>query len=462
MSVAVEKLQVPTGTPMGGYGWGVDRRANGLVANPLKIRCVIIEPSSGPRIAIAQVDVISIPRPVYQEILRRVLDAKVVTSAACFVLAQTHTHSGPMVGDKPDPYVLLDSENAAEVTKKYTQDFINYVVNTILIAHATQRTSVTLGYAEGYAEIGANRCGLSWAPREVPVLVARRTDNYDLFAVLAGHTCHPVCGPHMGLTLDADYCGFAADEVEKRLGPGVPVIFFQGAAGDINPTGADQGPALVTLAALKLTNAIVAAVRNAAYFPLSGPVSVGIETVQLKYSVDLRDPAEVAELRGKYEKRVAAGGEGGGSGEGDVAAGVRHAAKMLEELKGSPANSMPMTIQKLDLGGLTILTMSHEVLSGWQVGTKNHWSGNRSTPLWVMGYANHIDCYVPAYDILSLGQHNEAGWSDNDPKMIGIGTYGHSYSLIAPLNAGANVQDPDGVEATLVPRINALLGLPAQ
>lgn len=58
--------------------------------------------------------------------------------------------------------------------------------------------------------------------------VARRTDNRDLFAVLMGHACHPVCSPWKHTSLDADYCGYAMDEAEKRLGADkVPVIFFQ-------------------------------------------------------------------------------------------------------------------------------------------------------------------------------------------------------------------------------------------
>jgi hypothetical protein len=456
MAVEVRAIPMPKGIPMGGYGWGSERRSNGSMANPLKVRCVILVPPSGQRVVLVQADVISIPRPVYEEILSALLDAQVVPNAAGFVLAQSHTHSGPMIGDKPDPYVLLGSEDAAQDARAFTAQFVNLVVDTAIAAHQQPTTPVTLGYAEGYAEVGANRRGLPYAPREVPVLVARRADNYDLFAVLAGHTCHPVCAPREG-SPDADYCGFAVDEVEKRLG--VPAIFFQGAAGDINPARMD-----VAFSALRLTNAIVATVRNAAFFPLSGPVSARIETVQLKYAVDLDNPAERKELENKYRKRVDDAGEGGESGTSVEAAGVRHALRMLDELKGAVTNHMPMTIQKIDLGGLTIFTMSHEVLSGWHVGTKAQWATAKPfEPLWIMGYANHIDCYVPAYDILSEGDdpeqpHGEAGWTrGGDPTVVGPGTYGNSYSLIAPLKAGSGPTDPEGVEGTLVPRIRTLL-----
>ncbi|WP_086663198.1 hypothetical protein [Lentzea kentuckyensis] len=461
MAVHWNYLPVPTGTPMGGYGWNVDRRSDGNIANDLKVRCAIITSPQGGRVVFMQVDVISIPKPVYDDILGRLIDLGVVDSARNFVLSQSHTHAGPMVGAKPDPYVLLGSDRAPSVTQAYTRDhFIPFVVRIAQEAHAKALVDVTLGYAEGFAEIGYNRRGLAWAPRDVPVLVARRADNYDLFAVLAGHACHPVCSPHGHTSLDADYCGYAMDEVEKRLGATkVLVMFFQGAAGDINPMGPDQGgppqgPEMTRFAAERLVSAIVATVRNAAYNPLYGPITTSIQNVPLPYAVDFGNATEVQELRTKYEARK-------DEPDGDEAGtGRRHARRMLAELDaGNRPGSLPMTIQKIDLGGLTILTMSHEVLSGWHVGTKNKWAANgRTTPLWVMAYANHIDGYVPAFDLLSKGGADETGW-EGDPEVPAPGKFAHSYSLIAPLKAGDSHTDQNGVEGRLVTAINGLLGL---
>ncbi|MFS8095843.1 hypothetical protein LFM09_01780 [Lentzea alba] len=449
MALRDDPLPVPRDTPMGGYGWGTDRRFTGEPANPLKIRCVIIVSPQGQRIVLVQVDVISIPKPVYDDILDRLRDEGVVDAARNFVLAQSHTHAGPMVGAKPDPLVLLGSADAATVTEAYTRTFVNEVVATAVRAHQTGLTEVTLGYAEGFAEIGRNRVGLAYTPREVPVLVARRTDaNRNLFAVLVGHTCHPVCSPYMGNNTDSDYCGYAVDEVEKRLG--VPTVFFQGAAGDINPVQTDTA-----WAALRLTNAIVATVRNAAFFPIYGPIVTNLDVVPLPLAVNLDDPGERAALRQRYVDRVNQNAPGGVE-----QAGVRHARKMIAELDDRTASArMPMTIQKIDLGGLTILTMAHEVLSGYHVGTKAKWVvKNPLQPLWIMAYANHIDCYVPAHDVLKRGGDNESGWNVA-ANMIGVGTYGHSYSMVSPLAAGVDQHDTNGVEGTLVPRIAGILGL---
>ncbi|MFD8497691.1 hypothetical protein [Amycolatopsis sp. NPDC059657] len=459
MSIQVDLLPVRAGLPMGGYGWSVDRRSDGSAANPLKIRCVILVSQQGQRIVLVQTDIISIPRPLYQRILSRLVAAGVVSGAQNFVLAQSHTHYGPMVGDKPDPYVLLGSEQAAADAKAYTDEFVEAIVRTSVAAHNKPLVEVTLGYAEGYAEVGENRLVPEastigkGAPHEVPVLVAQRTDNRDLFAVLAGHVCHPVCAAWASTALDADFCGWAVDNAEKRLG--APVVFFQGAAGDVDPRNPPPGEDKVAFWGTRLADAVVATVRNAAHFPITGPITTAITEAKLPYAVDFGDGTQVDALRKKYQDRITANDE---SPIGQ--AGVRHAKRMIAELDaGNRPGYLPMTVQKLDLGGLTILTMSHEVLSGYHVGTKRNFAAKYGTkPLWVMAYAHHIDCYVPAYDVLSEGGRPESGWA-GDPKIIGVGTYGLSYSLLAPLSAGASANDPNGVEAVVVQAINQMLGL---
>ena len=112
-------------------------------------------------------------------------------------------------------------------------------------------------------------------------------------------------------------------------------------------------------------------------------------------------------------------------------------------------------MQRLSLGGLTILTMAHEVLSGYHVGTKRKYG----KPLWIMAYANHVDCYVAADDKLWSGGY-EAGW-DDDPRIAGIGKAANSYSLPAPLKASPAGQPgaPGATEGLVAGAIARLLGV---
>lgn len=295
---------------------------------------------------LVRVDVISIPRHVYTDIKNRLLSEGLIAEARYFVLAQSHTHHGPMVGRIPDPYILLGgSEQAVEETNRFT-------------------------------------------------------------------------------------------------------------VGDLNPVGVPPGgnENMVQSYGNQVADAVVAMVRSRALIPVTGPFTTDIETVQLPFSVNMNDNNEVAELRAKYVHRTGNLGDTGGEG-----AAKRHAERLLAMIdNGSVPRSMPMTIQRLSLGGLTILTMAHEVLSGYHVGTKRKFG----KPLWIMGYANHTDCYVAADDKLWSGGY-EAGWNGNDSKVPGIDTAGISYSLPAPLKASPQGQPghPDATEGLVAASIARLLGV---
>lgn len=436
------------GVPMGGYGWGVDRRTSTDAPRRLKAKCVVLVDAQGQAVVLVSVDVISTPRHVYHDIRQRLLDSGAIADSASFVLAQSHTHHGPMVGAVPDPYVLLGNEDAVEDTNRFTEGFTTAVVDLVRRTAAGASTPVRLGYAEGLAHVSVNRVGLPWTPREVPVLVARHADSGQPELVLFGHACHPVCQAHGTTTVDSDYCGRAAEEVERRLD--VPAMFFQGAAGDLEPPGHLKGGegAVVTVGD-QVADAVVAMVRNQAFIPVTGPFRTAIEEVSLPFSVDTGDPAVLADLRARYQERIDDLGDHGADG-----AGRRHARRMVAMIdEGRLPTSMPMTLQRLDLGGLTVLTMAHEVLSGYHVGTKLKYT----RPLWIVAYANHVDCYVAADDVLWAGGY-EAGWRGTDD-IAGIGTAANAYSLPAPLKAFPRDRPGQGAEQIVAGAIDRLLGI---
>ncbi|MGW6931008.1 hypothetical protein ACWGE0_13160 [Lentzea sp. NPDC054927] len=433
------------GVPMGGYGWS-ERRSDGSVVEGRRLRaqCAVLADATGHVVVLVRADVISVPRAVYLEIVARLVSAGLVASAADFVLAQSHTHNGPMVGRVPDPYVLLGNEDDIALTDAFTAEFADVIVGLVTRARAATPVPVTLGYAEGQAYIAANREQLGWAPPDVPVLVARRASDGAVHAVLFGHACHPVCHPYATKTFDADHCGRAAAEVTRRLG--VPALFFQGAAGDLNPVSMGSESA-VRLTGDRLADSVVAMVRNNAFLPVNGPMQTAAETIELPFSVDLSDAAAVDLLRRKYQQRVDTPGTGSGV--------RRHAERMLGLIgRNALPRSLPMTVQRLDLGGLTVLALAHEVVSGYHVGTKNRYG----KPLWFMAYANHVDAYVAADDLLWRGGY-AAGWKDDD-KIAGIDTAALSYLLPAPLRASPRDRPgaPDCTEGLVNAAITRLLG----
>jgi tetratricopeptide (TPR) repeat protein len=319
---------VGNGVPMGGYGWGEDRRSTGVTpGRPMKMACVVLQSGTDSPIVLVRIDVVSIPRHVYDDIKGKLRVQGLIASYAHLVIAQSHTHHGPMVGTIPDPYVLLGSRDAVAVTNAYTTSFIDQVVNLVRSTVTGARTEVTLGYAEAGAYIAMNREDLIWAPREVPILVARNTTgDKKPYALLFGHACHPVCQARSS-TLDTDYCGQAAAKIEQELA--VPALFFQGTAGDLVPVVSGDEAAVVSNGN-QVADAVVGMVRANSLIPVSGPISARLESIQLPFVVNTGTDEGREELRVKYDGRVRLPPER--PSDPEVAA-IRHAERMLDLIK---------------------------------------------------------------------------------------------------------------------------------
>ena len=412
LAMAVASIDVTPHVPpapslwMGGYGWGKRSNATQSVARPLRAQCAVIYDNGVPNILL-RVDVVSIPREVHQAIRKRVLDEGLVQESAAFLLASSHTHSGPLLGTRPDPYVLMELGPAdVRAVSAYADMYVDQLVELVRRTRRAAPVGVTLGYAEGQSPLAVNRCGLPYTLPEVPVVLARSTTSGKPVAVLFGHACHNVCRGKDEV-YDSDHCGYASQLIEKQLG--VPALFFQGAAGDQNPDTIG-GEGAVTSVGARLATSVLDVVRDNRFTPVSGPFANALTEIQLPFSVDTRDPHVRETLRQKYQWRI--DNITNVPEDGPDFAARRHAEVMLRQIHdGTLPASIPMPLQRWRLGGLTILALAHEVLSGYAVGLRRQHPG----PLWVMAYANEVGCYVPADETLwaGLGQNDgyEAGWN---------------------------------------------------
>ncbi|SFW86770.1 hypothetical protein SAMN04489730_6499 [Amycolatopsis australiensis] len=459
MSVGTLDVTPQTNPWMGGYGWVPRGNAAHVVARKLRAHCAVIYDNGVPNILL-RVDVVSIPRSVHQRIRSGVLEAGLVDSSSDFLLAASHTHSGPLVGDRPDPGVLLDLAPAdAQVVADYTDLYVDALVDLVRRTRAAAATAVSLHYAEGQADIATNRDGLPYLLPTVPVLLARRIDNGNPFAVLFGHACHPVCRGN-DTVYDSDHCGYASEAVERALG--VPALFFQGTAGDLNPATLGSDSAVAGNGS-KLANAVLDVVQRGTFQPVAGPIGTTLTEIQLPMTVDTSDPAARAQLRARYQYRV--DNISPTTDNAVDAAARRHAELIIGQIDaGSVPTSVPMPIQCWKLGGLTILALGNEVLSGYDIGL--HRLG--VSPLWVMAYANEVNCYVPSDEVswAGLDRNNgyEAGWNtwwDGDEYIAGVGTSMIAYDWPAPLRSsppGTQPASPDSTEGILMAACRSVLG----
>jgi neutral ceramidase len=431
---------------MGGYGWGPRGCAHATdIGRHLKAHCMVIHDNGVPNVLL-RLDIVSLPRDVHEEIRRRVVDEAKLVNAEDFMIVTSHTHHGLFIGDThPDP-VLLMGLNDADVNAINDTTFVLMDMLVDLVRMTVEETPIpaTLWYDEGHEEIGANRAGLEHVMTDVPVLLARNADDGTPLAVLFGYACHPVARQRDEF-IDSDYAGLAADLIAERLG--IMALFFQGCAGDQNPA---EGVGLAE-AGERLAGTVVEVIERDQFTQVTGPFNNAMTEVDLLFTRDLTDPSEVAALAQRYEARL--------NNPGTEDQGKRHARLILDQIENNTLpTSIPMPIQRWRLGGLTILGLSHEVLSTYHVMLKDVAEQLGLGHLWIMAYVGETQCYVAADDKLRMGGY-EAGWDDSDD-IAHQRYYGVSYGWPLPLRYsedGVDPAAPDSTEAIVMKACTELL-----
>jgi hypothetical protein len=212
--------------------------ADRLEANALVLR------QDGPPIVFVSVDLLFVGQELRAGVLGR-LGAGVPEESLFF--AASHTHFAPATDDRRprlgrmDPHYLdqvcdrvtglvsrLLGEPPVPVTIEYAQGQANHAVNRRLRApwHLSRR-----GPRVG-AVVGApNPSG----PRDESIHLLRvsRPDDGPL-AVIWSYACHPVGFPRP-LEVTAEFPGRVRRRLRDDLRPDLPVLFWQGFAGDIRP-----------------------------------------------------------------------------------------------------------------------------------------------------------------------------------------------------------------------------------
>jgi hypothetical protein len=175
--------------------------------------------------------------------LRRMIGARLGLPVSHVLINTSHTHATP---DSPRFHLADKSSDGgdADAFASYWAALPNRLVELTQDADRNARPA-RYGIGLGDLRIGVNRreqlpdgtMVLGENPNGVvdPTVNVVRFDELDgtPLAVLVNYACHPdVLGPKSDL-ISADYVGAARSTVETLLG--APMLFFQGAAGDIDP-----------------------------------------------------------------------------------------------------------------------------------------------------------------------------------------------------------------------------------
>jgi hypothetical protein len=330
--------------------------------------------------------------------------------------------------------IVTASTNLANKLVQLVQDTLN-----------AARTPCTLDYKVGTANFSANREGLGYIERDVPVLVARSTGGNPL-AILFGYGCHPVAAGSQ-TEFDPDYPGAAAERIEASTG--TLAQFMLGPSGDQNPIGAVGFP-LVEQAGGQLAQTVTTAAA-APGRGLAGPILTGLNTVDLPLDIS-PTPSNLAAVRNLYLARQRNAGLPGYH--------RRHATTMIRQIDtGSFVTTVPLPVQVWKLTGnpgLRIAFSGGEVVSGFGAYFRTLYGG--STKLWFATSANETPAYIPSDELLRKSASYAAGIDGDFPGIAGGSMTVYAY--LGHFRGKPTSASPDGVEQIYINTLRSMLGVP--
>jgi neutral ceramidase len=278
------RLEVPEGTPLGGYGSRarrlpvpdvLGRHPHAFWLQPyqgtreeLAARALILA-SADHRVALVAVDLLAIDNEFTAEVDRRLRAAGVPPGT--LIIAASHTHSGPgaFVDSTVFGWLTLDRLDLA-----VREALLDAVVTAIRQAEAARqpaRLAVARMPVSGVARSRLRQ------PLDDEMLVVRvTTARGDPLALVWNYAIHGTALGPRNLRLSGDVMGEASTRLEAALG--VPALFVNGAVGDVSP--ARHGEAAATELGAEL--AAVAHAGWTAATPLPAPkLAVAAWTVDL-------------------------------------------------------------------------------------------------------------------------------------------------------------------------------------
>ncbi len=240
---ATSAFRVPDGTPLAGYG-SVHRRLlfpdlfgrqphafwfrphTGQL-DPVAARALVVETRTA-RLAWVTVDLLAVDRAFTHAIEQRLAAAGV--APATVIVSASHTHSGPGA--------FMESRLAGWVAVDRLDDgvraaLVETVVAAIRAADAAKVEARVAAASARAPAVTASRLDQALDP-DIVALRVTSTSGAPVALVWNFAIHGTVLGPK-NLQLSGDVMGVATRELERALG--VPVLFVNGAVGDVSPAG---------------------------------------------------------------------------------------------------------------------------------------------------------------------------------------------------------------------------------
>ncbi len=360
------------------------------VHDPLYATALVVE-DHGERAALVSCDLIGLGR-------RLVARVRQAVAQACGLLPDlqmyccTHTHGGPETGviagiGLPDPAYLARLETA--------------LVEAVRQAAAGLQPARLRWAAGEEPQAAINRVGLRTGtdrPIDPQVAVLRiDTAAGQPLCSVVHYTCHPTAVGHGSTLATADYVYYLRDELEPH-GCG-PVVYINGAGGDINPRMDGRGYA----AAERAGRAIGQTARR--LWETAVPVdATGVAGRRAELHLELAplpDFDQVIALAREGRARLAGKMPLSPEWRADQVVYVQHAARLVRLLRGSePLPQYTAELQALRIGPVGIAALPGEFFVALGLALK---ARSPLQPLLVAGWSNDNIGYVPDRASYPLG-----------------------------------------------------------
>ena len=357
--------------------------------------------------------------PDYETHLREAMGVATGISPRDVIISATHTHGGPSL-IRTNYIVPLDSAYMKKL-KGWLIDLAKEAV------HSAQPGEI--GWATGKAQIGWNRrytwadgshtmhgdatrpdfTGLEGPDDPQQTTLFAKAKNGKLLAIMYNNTTHPVTFYGAGV-YSSDFPGYARKKLRKKFGEKLPVLFLNGAQGDIEPRDGFH-PRHVTRdeQVKRLGNVIYNGVMDQYHEVTSYNDNPEIKHVykDLKVGVRLPTPQRLAKSRNVLA-RIDSGAHIRGL-KMEMAFGAVH---LQKEFGDAPFDILP--IHAIRIGGLAILTEPCELYCQFGLNIKRR-SPVKTTM--VVGLTDGYHGYVPTiYGLLGGGYSGKAiSWTRLKP-----------------------------------------------
>lgn len=354
------------------------------VSHDLWAKALVIEENPGSMVIIVTLDILGLNREIPDLVADRVMKKYGINRSQLF-LNSSHTHSAPVIWPCLSMAFDFDNEEQKAVVE-YSHKLTGAILDVIDSA-MSHRVPMNLASGHGSAGVAANRRDRGIKPVDHDVQVIRVADpNGKVQAIVCGYACHNTTLTGENNLINGDYAGYAMIELEKTY-PGATALFIMGCGGDIDP-------ALRGTIALAQQNGkeLAGAVEKV----LGGEMNPVLPAIRTAYtSVNLEFPPLKVE---KYQADIMS--------DNQV---VQNRAKLMLEAynKGWDVTRYPYPVQAIRFNDdLTILGMGGEVVVDYDLKMKAEYPGEN---LFVAGYCNQVNCYIPSKRILDEGGYETNG-----------------------------------------------------